>query len=64
MVPLPSLRLAGVRLANVSRALGRLGLIKSPGPEPDKVLSVLDLLGRQCGSGSGSSPGCTYSVSG
>lgn len=30
---------------NVSQSLGRLGLIKSTGPEPDKVLSVLDLLG-------------------
>jgi phenylacetate-CoA ligase len=30
---------------NVSQALGRLGLIKSTGPEADKVLSVLDLLG-------------------
>jgi phenylacetate-CoA ligase len=39
---------------NVSRALGRLGLIKSPGPEPDKVLSVLDLLG----------PGYTYLITG
>jgi phenylacetate-CoA ligase len=39
---------------NVSRALGRLGLIKSTGPEPDKVLSVLDLLG----------PGYTYLITG
>jgi phenylacetate-CoA ligase len=30
---------------NVSQALGRLGLIKSTGPEAAKVLSVLDLLG-------------------
>ncbi len=37
---------------NVSRALGRLGLLKSTGPEPDKVLSVLDLLG----------PGYTYLI--
>jgi phenylacetate-CoA ligase len=39
---------------NVSRALGRLGLIKSTGPEVDKVLSVLDLLG----------PDYTYLVTG
>jgi phenylacetate-CoA ligase len=39
---------------NVSHALGRLGLIKSAGPEPDKVLSVLDLLG----------PGYTYLITG
>jgi phenylacetate-CoA ligase len=39
---------------NVSRALGRLGLLKSTGPEPDKVLSVLDLLG----------PGYTYLITG
>jgi phenylacetate-CoA ligase len=32
---------------NVSQALGRLGLIKSTGPEPGKVLSVLDLLGPE-----------------
>jgi phenylacetate-coenzyme A ligase PaaK-like adenylate-forming protein len=32
---------------NVSRALSRLGLIKSAGPEPGKVLSVLELLGPQ-----------------
>jgi phenylacetate-CoA ligase len=30
---------------NVSRSLGRLGLLKSTGPEAEKVLSVLDLLG-------------------
>jgi phenylacetate-CoA ligase len=39
---------------NVSRALGRLGLLKSTGPEADKVLSVLDLLG----------PGYTYLITG
>ncbi|HEV2375385.1 MAG TPA: phenylacetate--CoA ligase family protein [Streptosporangiaceae bacterium] len=39
---------------NVSAALGRLGLIKSTGPETDKVLSVLDLLG----------PGYTYVITG
>ena len=39
---------------NVSRSLGRLGLLKSTGPEAEKVLSVLDLLG----------PGYTYLITG
>lgn len=39
---------------NVSRSLGRLGLLKSTGPDAGKVLSVLELLG----------PGYTYLITG
>jgi phenylacetate-CoA ligase len=31
--------------SNVPRALGRLGAVKSTGPEPEKILSTLELLG-------------------